>query len=226
MTGRLVGALLVLLLLGAGAGYAVAEARTSDTPPPGPVGFASPAPVPAADPSYPVNEYDVQPDPSTAPLATGLPLHEESFRGGGFRLQAQAPDGWRRVSLAGNTSWQFTVQTNPANTYLLRIGLLAGNRQDVTVASNARVFALQQLELDGNAQNLVIQDQYVTDDHSEAGFTATFIDVGGYRRVAVERFLALPGQTSAYYTVAVSGREVDRDGITDLIGRIVATAHP
>ncbi len=220
MTGRIVGVLTLLALVGGAIGYAVGENRP-ETVAPGPVVFATPRPLPAVDPSYPVNEYDVRPDPTTAPLATGLPLRTARFRAGGFTLQAPVPKGWRRGVLGGRTQWNFVDPDNPLNTYVLRIGIVAGERKSPGVATIARVAALQAQESDGNSENLVIR----TDDDG-AGFTASLIDLAGYRRVAIERFETLPDEPLAYYTVALSGREVDREGMADLLARVIAGARP
>ncbi|MEN8675362.1 hypothetical protein [Nocardioides sp.] len=215
MAGRLVGAFLGLVMLaaaGAGAGYLVGREDVEE-----PVTFAVPEAVPAEQPSFPVNVYDVTPDPDATPLDGGLALHEEKFRAGGFKLRAPAPDGWQRVELSGRTQWNFTPADRVPNTYLLRIGIVAGERKSPSVETTSRIFALRQQETDGNSENLIIEEQ------SDSAFTATTI-VGGYQRVIMERFLTAPGNSSAYFTVVMNGREVDRDAMTELIDRVVAGA--
>lgn len=217
MARRIVGAVVVLLVLaglGAGAGYVVGRNDAQQ-----PATFAVPQSVPAERPSFPVNVYDVEPDPDTAPLGTGLALHEERFRANGFRLRAPVPDGWRRVAVAGGTRWQFTDPDNPSNTYILRIEIVASDTQTTGVQAQSRMIALRQQEDDGNAENLIFEDE------SETGFTFTEIDVGGHQRVGIERFESVPGNSSAYFTVAVNGREVDRDGLVDLIDQVVEGAY-
>lgn len=217
MAGRIVGALLALAVLagiGAAAGYAVGRGQVEE-----PTTFATPVAVPASRPSFPVNVYDVEPDPDTAPLGDDLLLHEEKFRAGGFRLRAPVPDGWLRVELAGRSQWNFSVATNPTNTYLLRIGILAGDRRSTGVETIARLAALRSAEADGNFENLIIEQE------SETGFAATYIDSGGFQRVSIERFETVPGNESAYFSVAVSGREVDREAMGQLLDRVVAGAY-
>ena len=218
MTGRLVGALVVLALLGGAGGYVVATARAeSDV---APTTFASPAPVPAADPRYPIVEYVVTPDPTTAALPTDLSLHTAEFEAGGFTLEAPVPNGWRRVGLSGGTQWNFSDPANPPNTYVLRIGIVAGDRRSAVVETMSRITALEAQENDGNSENLIIEQQ------DDSGFTASLIDVGGYRRISIERFLTFPGNLSAHATIAITGREVDRGGMTDLIARVAASTKP
>lgn len=212
MTGRIVGALVVLLLLGTGAGYAVAAATEG---PDAPDSFPTPASVPAQSPSFPVTVYDVEPDPGVAPLATDVPLRVQGFRSGEFRLRAPVPVGWLRVELSGGSAWQFSVSSHPAHTYLLRLGIVAGDRRTPGVQTNARIFALRQQELDGNSENFIVEEQ------ADTGFTYTLIDDDGFQRVGMERFLAVPGSSSAYYTVAISGRETDREGMAAMLDRVL-----
>lgn len=220
MAGRIVGAVLALAgiagLAGIGgvAGYAVRHQSVEEPTP-----FATPVAVPASRPSFPVNVYDVVPDPDTEPLGTDLLLSEQKFRAGGFRLRAPVPIGWLRVELSGRSQWNFSVPTNPPNTYLLRIGILAGDRQSTGVETIARLAALRAAETDGNSENLIVEEE------SDTGFTATYIDSAGYQRVSLERFATVPGNESAYFSVAVSGREVDRAAMIELCERVVAGSY-
>lgn len=214
MRVRWIGLALALALVGAAAGYGIAHA-TRDLPM-----TASAEPMPAVSPSYPVNEYSVAPDPETAPLATDLPLRPVRLNDGTPRLHAEVPVGWQRVGLAGGQTWNFSVFANPTNTYVLRIGLLVGTRQSVTVAKGARISALNDAEANGGLSHLVIE---ADDDDS---FVATYVDNGDYRRVTMERFIPYAGSTSAFASVAITGREVDRPGMVDLLDRVSATVHP
>ena len=217
MTGRIVRALLLLTVLtaiGAALGYAVGVHRTET-----PTTFATPEAVPASLPSFPVNVYDIKPDPDTVPLVGDLPLHEERFRAAGFALRAPVPDGWQRVELSGRNQWNFTLAANPTNTYLLRISILAGTRRSTGVEVIARLAALRAAETDGNFENLIVEEE------SGTGFSATYIDSGGYQRVAIERFESGPDDESAYFSVAVSGREVDREGMVELLDRVFEGAY-
>lgn len=217
MAGRIVGALLTLCLLagiGVAVGYVVGQRQVTE-----PTTFTTPVAVPASRPSFPVNVYDVEPDPTTAPLDAALPLHEEKFSSDGFRLRAPVPDGWMRVELSGRNQWNFSVPTNPSNTYLLRIGLLAADRRSTGVETIARLAALSAAEADGNFENLIVEEQ------SDTGFTATYIDGSGYQRVSIEKFETVPGHDSAYFSVAMSGREVDREAMVELLERIVSGTY-
>lgn len=207
-------ALVALALLGGAGGYAAAELREEQ---PAPIPVAQP--LPAQSPSYPVNVYDVEPDPTTAPLQPGLPLEEVVLRAGDGdgAVRVAVPRGWMEVPLLG-PAWNFSVRGNPENTYVLRVSLLGGARQSVTVARLARIAALEDSEANGNLEHLDVEAR---DDDS---FVATYLD-GGYLRVAMERFLALGDSNTATVSVAITGREADREGMADLLSRVAASAE-
>jgi hypothetical protein len=205
------GLALALILVGGATGYLLGRDAT-ETP-----ARISAQPVPAVSPSYPVNEYVVLPDPGIAPLPTTLPLHPAKFRSGNLRMTASVPNEWRRAILDGGTTWNFADPDNPPNTYLLRIGLIAGNRTSLTVARENRINALEDAESNGDLEHLVVEAR------DDDGFTATYLS-DDHQRVAMERFLARPGESSAYATIAVTGRERDREGMADLLERVAASA--
>lgn len=205
MTARTLGIALVLAVAGAAGGYAVGAVSADE-----PRTISLAMPVPAASPSYPVNEYDVEPDLDDPALEPGLPLVATGFRASaGYALRASVPDGW---AMGGDGSMRtFAIPGADLNTYRLRIGIFT-DRQSVGVKRAARIGALESAEDDGEMQNVVVEDE------DEDGFVATYLQ-NGYRRVTMERFLDL-GRTSAYATVAVVGREADRSGMADLLERV------
>lgn len=211
MRVRWIGLALALVLVGGAAGYAIGRARLED-----PTRLSSAEPLPAVSPSYPHNVYEVEPDPTAAPLAPGIPLRTSSFRSGALRMTADVPRGWRREPMENSPEWNF-VASAMLNTYKLRIGIDAGDRVSVTVAVNTRINALEDAEANGNLQHVVVEER--TDD----GFTATYI-AGGHQRVAMERWLPQHDSNEAFATVAVAGREADRAGMADLLDRVAASA--
>ncbi|GAA1776672.1 hypothetical protein GCM10009795_023440 [Nocardioides hankookensis] len=211
MRVRWIGLALALALVGGAAGYALGQSAED-----GPAGISA-GPVPAVSPSYPVNEYVVVPDPGIAPLATDLPLHTAKFKTGDLRMTASAPVGWARETLQGADSWNFADRDVPQPTYLLRVGLIAGDRASLNAAREFRISKLEDAESNGDLEHLVVEERL--DD----GFTATYLS-GGHLRVTMERFLAQPGSTQAYATIAVVGRDRDREGMADLLERAAASA--
>jgi hypothetical protein len=212
MRVRWIGLALALALVGVAAGFGVGR-LTQETA----ASVPGAIPVPAVSPSYPVNEYDVLPDPGIAPLSPDLPLHLARFHAGGLSMTASVPVGWRRATLEGRGSWNFADPDNPRNAYLLRVGLVAGARFSVAVARESRIAALHDAESNGNLQHVVVEQR--TDD----GFTATYLD-HGYLRVTMERWLPQHDSNQAFATVAVTGRERDREGLADLLERVAASA--
>ena len=212
MRVRWIGLALALALVGAAAGYVVGRATLEES-----LSLSGAEPVPAVSPSYPVNEYDVRPDPGIAPLATDLPLRRAKFRTGDLRMSASVPAGWRRAMLQGGDSWNFADPEVPQPTYLLRVGLIAGDRASLTAAREFRISKLEDAEANGDLEHLVVEER--TDD----GFTASYLS-GGYQRVTMERFLSQDDSTQAYATVAVVGRDRDREGMADLQARVAASA--
>jgi hypothetical protein len=210
MWWKALGVFLVLLVVGAASGYALGDYSTYQ---PGAIPTA--APLPAVSPSVPtpsVPSVSVSPDPSNPPLALGVPLVPKELRIGGangFAVQAAVPD-WA-VDHAGNR-WQYAGTPDALHTYGLRIDIIAGSHQSVTVAKAARLDALRESESQHNIQELDIQS-----DVGDA-FTATYVSEG-YRRLTMERFLTLGG-TTAYVDVAVTGRMADNDGLDDLLDRV------
>lgn len=213
MRVRWIGLALAIVLVGGALGYALGRVAVDDA-----AALPGAQPLPAASPSYPVTEYVVLPDPGIAPLGAHLPLRTAHFRVGGQRLSAAVPVGWRRVALQGRNSWNFAVPDNPPNTYLLRIGIDAGDLVSLKVARDSRITALEDAETNGDLEHLVVEER--VDD----GFTATYLD-HGHQRVTVERWLPQAGSSQAYAAVAVTGRERDREGLTDLLERVATSAR-
>ncbi len=209
MNRQLIGIFLVLLLLGAGAGYALASATTAE-----PGRAAGPAPVDAESPSAPIEDpREILPDPTDPPLGLDLETQEAVLRDGrrAPALKLQEPVGWRRTHVPGS-DWNYAVEGNSTNTYKLRVGILKGSHVSVDAALASRLVAYEAAEGDGNLEDFEVEDR------SADTFIATYLD-GGYLRVTMERFVVLDDSDEVYAVVAVTGREVDRPGLTDLLIR-------
>lgn len=210
---RWAGVTLALAALALGAGYAVGRLTAGQ-----PAAAGTAEPVTARSPAYPVNQYDIEPDPEIAPLAADLPLHPARFVVGDARLTADVPDGWERAPVhPGNDSWIFTEPGNPSNTYVLRIGVVVGDRDSLFAAREHRITQFEDADRNGDLPHFRVEER--RDD----GFTATYLD-NGYLRVTMQRWLAVPGTDQAFATVAVTGRDRDRTGLADLLERVVASA--
>lgn len=218
---RVLVAVLVALLVGAGAGWAVAAAQDDEPAPTAPVA-GEVAPVPAS-PSLPVAQ--VMPDPDDDPLATGLELVPTTLTATvdddepAPALDLYLPDGWAEDH-DGVATWRYTVPENSINAYQLRVEIVTDQGETVSGALRRRTAELGSAEAQGN-----LSDVRIEIDPTGDGFSASFIDLGGYRRFSFERFYPGPDGL-AFATVAVSGREEDRPGMKDLIDRITRDLRP
>jgi hypothetical protein len=205
--GRALVVVLVMLVAGLAGGFAFGELSND-----GPGATAHPTPVPA-DPSVPTPaSIVVLPDPDSPPLPVNVPTRTTHLSTGrsGFGLTVDQPVGWRRNHL-GET-WTWAVPTNPINTYLLRVTILAGGHQSIAVAKQARISAFEDAVAQGNLSDFVVESQ------TADTFIASYIN-DGYRRVTMERIVPSEPGGSAYAVAAATGREVDREGLTDLVQR-------
>ena len=209
---RVIGLFLVLLLLGLGAGYAVASSTTEE-----PGRLAGPEPVTAVSPAAPtVTPIEVQEDPDVPALTTNLPVVREVLQNGKRQpgVEVDRPEGWRvSVHNPGDRTWGWSDPSNLVNTYKLRIELLKGTNASVAGAKLARLAELQATYDDGNFQ------QYTVISDVANTFIVSYIDLEGFYRIEMDRFVVLDDTEDAYAVVAVTGRERDRRGIEDLVVR-------
>lgn len=212
MWWRALGVAVVLLAAGVAGGYAVAD-RTAEEP----ADSSTLEPVPGVSPAVPTPEvHPVLPDPAADPLEPDVPTHPVVLRlpHRGAGVIAQVPDGWR-INPSGDT-WTFAKEGNPTNTFGLRIQLLFGQRQSISVVKGARLAALEQAVEQGNMFELTVTDE------TEDAFQATYIDDDDYFRVTMERFRAFTSDM-AYVVVAATGRDEDLEGVRDLVSRTADT---
>lgn len=217
MKVRVVVAVLLALVVGAGAGYAVSAADDDGAQSAGPA-KASVRPVPAS-PTVPV--AIVQPDPDDPPLAPDIdlvpetPFTAESLDGTTtYTLKIPVPSGWDQA-FNGVATWGFTVPGNSENSYKLRVEIFDVQSDSIATALRRRTAEFGSAEAQGNMSDVEIDVEPTGD-----GFESSIIDVGGYRRIGIERFFPGPDGEHAFATVAVTGRVEDREGLKDLIDRI------
>lgn len=211
MNQRVIGLFLVLLLLGLGAGYAVASSTTGD-----PGRATGPTPVPAVSPAIPtVTAIVTQPDPDDPELPVNLPVEPNLLQNGkrvpGIRVST--PVGWRETHVPTSEEWNFSDPERSLNTYKLRINLLKGSHLSISGAKGARIAALESTLEDGNFQSFEVESNVSNT------IVVTYVDLKGYVRVEMDRFVVLDDTEDAYAVVAVTGRVTDRRGIEDLVSR-------
>lgn len=209
MAWRGLGVAVVLAVVGALLGAGLALSLREE-----PTRLDATTPASASSPSVPTDPpVEVLPDPLTPALEPDLPTHVAKVGQRPFGLTLPVPDGWSR-SNPTKGEWRWFVEGHPPNTYVLRAVLPSGYR---TVA-RARDDRIE--DLDGATG---IED-FTVEETGADGFVATYV-LEGYKRVTMERYLALDGGTTVYAVIAMTGREADRDGMTSLIDTVVTGAR-
>jgi hypothetical protein len=209
---RVAIAVLLALAVGIAGGWAYADAQDDGDDDTGPVAAAI-QPVPA-EPTVPVRV--AQPDPDDPTLETGIALDDTRLTlpaedGSDYQVELPVPFGWIRTPV-GESTWKYTVAGNSENAFGLRVQIIADQDKSVSTAVQARISALRSAELQDNLSDLEVEE-------AGTGFTATYLDGGGFSRVSIERFYEGPDGT-AFATVAAYGRTRDQRGLEDLIERI------
>jgi hypothetical protein len=219
MWWRVLGVAVVLLCAGVAGGYAVAD-RTEDEP----RSTSTLEPVPAVSPSVPVvPEPSYSADPDDPPLSTAA-FETETARlrvdpdGPGVKLDV--PAGWlsqRVVTANGETTnqWNFVDPEHQKSTYLLRVNIVSSLNVSVKAAMEGRIAALEDAQATGGLSDFTVTDK--TADTFEATYVA-----GDRLRFTTERWVSFNGST-AYASVAVTGREVDQPGMGLLLGRTISS---
>lgn len=206
MTWRGPAVLGLLLALGVGGGFAVSMTSASD-----PAGRGTAEPVAAQSPSLPVDPApDVVGDPTTAPLATTLPLVDRSVGRGTARVSLSVPRDWVRSDL-GPDEWTWRPVAQPKYAYVLRVEQVRGDRDPIS-----RVLAGRKLALDEDEENL----DFVHETTDSLHFTYT---ADQHLRHGLLQWVPVPGTATAQVEVAISGRQVDVPGMQDLIARVSAS---
>jgi hypothetical protein len=214
MWWRVLGVAVVLLGVGVAGGYAVAD-RTGQQP----GSSTTLGPIPAVSPSVPfVPEPSYLPDPDDPPLTTsGLTTEPVKLRldPEGAGVKVSVPVGWRSNRPADTNLWNFVDPDTSPGTYLLRVTIMRGLNQSIAAAMAGRIAALQGAEADGNIEDFDVTAQ--TDDTLEA----SYVD-HGHLRLTTERWVSFDGST-AYASVAVTGREVDQAELGRLLSRTITS---
>lgn len=197
-----------LAAIGAVLGYALAEEAPRTV-------AIDAAPVAAAEPSYPQDrEVVVVDDPDYPSLEPGLPLARQVVGTSPFALSLPVPRGWvRSESTAGETRFYPGADGDDIeNTYFIRVRLVANQYLSTTAQLDTRIGALS------SASGI---EDFTLESRSYDALVASYV-AGGYRRLSMEQYVAPDGSDTAFAYVAVIGREADRDGLADLLDRLVS----
>jgi hypothetical protein len=214
MWWRVLGVALVLLCVGVAGGYAVAEQHQED-----PATSTVLEPVPGVSPAVPTPvEPSYAPDPDDPPLtAAGLPSEPVKLRlePGGAGVKVDIPVGWRSNRPEDTNFWNFVDPDVSLNAYLLRVTLVRGANVSIGAAMGGRIAALEDAAAHGDLTDFEVTDQ--TDDT----MVARYVD-HGHLRLTTERWVSFDGST-AYASVAVTGRVVDQAGLGALLARTITS---
>lgn len=211
MWWRSVGVVVLLaavgFAVGGGIGYAQRpEVQTIDAA----------LPMPAESPSFPSDpEVRVLPDPTEPALEPDLPLHYERVGRAPYTLRLPVPDGWARTT-SNLGEWKWYVAGQSLNTYFMRVKYIGNQHMSIGGALAQRINALDLAES-------TLEFDLESDTHDT--FVATYVS-DNYRRLTMERFISLDGSDSAFATIVVTGREIDRRGMADLLERVTDGVQP
>jgi len=151
--------------------------------------------------------------------ATGLATETERLRPepNAAGVKVDVPAGWHSSHTSAN-SWNFANPEASPGTYVLRVSIQAGSNVSISGAIAQRIALLQTTEDEGNISDFTVINQ--TGDT----LIATYVD-GGHLRFTTERWVSFDG-SHAYASVAVTGREVDQQGLNELLGRTINSLRP
>ena len=205
MRMRGIGVALVLALMGLVGGYAAAGLLREE-----PVTVTDATPVPASDPSIPVDpEPTFAPDIAYPPLEPSLRYRRHTIGRPPFTWAYRAPRGWKpTVESLEEIRWR------PANEpliggYSLRVKLSNEHKSKVDMVAQ---------KLDAVASTY---DDVVVLGRTEDELAFSYRDPSNDRqRFNTFRWFSIAGATEATFEMSVVGREVDRAGLADLLDQV------
>lgn len=208
MTGRGLGAVLVLALIGVAGGYAAARELA-----PAPAAVAVAAPVPASSPSIPVDpERPYAADIDYPPLRPSLPYRRHVLGQPGYQQWTyRTPRGWTPTIENGDPN---ELRWRPADEptiggYSLRVKLVFEHK------TTQQMVAQKLAAMQSGYQDVEILGQ--TEDTLSFAYRDPTRDT---QRFNTFRWFSLPGSDEALFEMSVVGREVDRDGLDDLLEQV------
>ncbi len=204
--------LIALVLIGGGVGYAGArEAGRGESV------DGSPTPIDATEPSYPFTPpLEFAPDPDTPAQLTGPFKTREAVLGSEpFGLAFPVPTDWERQDLGlGEARWG--LPGDPANTYSIRVELVASQTRTIARTIDLRVVDLR--DATGITGLTVLE-------RTEDSLTFSFV-LNDHLRISVIRWVSPRGTSAAEAEIAATGRMRDREGIEALVDLVSNSIHP
>lgn len=211
---RGLGVAVVLALVGVAGGFGGARLLED-----APASIAEATPVPASDPSVPVDpERPYAHDILYPALQAGLDYKRRVLGQRGFQQWVyDAPKGWTPLIENGDPNeirWRPEGEP-PVGGYSLRVKLVFEHKSEQAMVAQ-KLAAMQSgytdVEVLGQTQDL-LSFSYREPDTDTQRFN-TF------------QWFSLPGSSEARFEMSVVGREVDRAGLDDLLQQVARSVEP
>ena len=202
--------LLVLLVVGAAGGYAAATLRQQQ-----PVSFGTPRPVPARSPSVPVLPTpSYAPDIDYPPLAPDLTYREHRIGVPPYRWTYDVPAGWAPETEGSlETRWRPPDEPTSGG-YSVRVKIINDHRTDEEMVA-AKLAAVE----DGYADVRVVGQTADT-------LSFSYRDPGTDRlRFNTFQWFTPTGGATAEFEMSVVGRQVDVDGLEQLLDHVATSVR-
>lgn len=176
---------------------------------PDPVTTGAARPVTAADPSVPtIPPAAVEPDSDEDPLPTGLDMTQVSVGTGKNEFIFPAPIGWVRLEPSSNEV-KYKVPGNSTNTFVLRVEQVKSQHETIP---DIILETKESLEREFEDYDDIAQT------HDSLQFSYVY---NGFRRFGFITWLDLSRSGQAEAEVALTGREVDVPGMTELNIKVI-----
>lgn len=202
---RGLGAALALALVGAAGGFAAAHLLRD-----APLTVAEAAPVPASNPSIPVDPVrPFTPDIAYPPLRPSLSYKRHTLGDFPFEWVYAAPKGWVPTEEALDEIRWRPADEPEVGGFSLRVKLSTEHKtREAMVAQKLAAVqsGYENVEILGQTQDLL---------------SFTYRDpTTNRKRFNTFRWFSIPGESEAKFEMSVVGREVDRDGLDDLLEQV------
>lgn len=210
MSWRGLGALLLLAVLGAAGGYAAAGLQEPET-----TIAESASPLPAESPSIPVDPQEpFAADIPYPALQVGLDYKPHTLGQQPFQWEYVAPQGWKSTE-EGLNEIRWRPRDEPeVGGYSLRVKLSTEHKTKSDMVIQ-KLSAMQ-----AGYEDVVVLGQ--TQDLLSFSYRDATRNV---QRFNTFRWFSLPGEEEARFEMSVVGREVDRDGLQDLLENVAASVE-
>lgn len=209
MRARWIGIALALAVVGAAVGYGVGTLTRTE-----PTTFGSARPVPARSPSIPViPPASYAPDIDYPALERDLDYQRHLIGVPGYRWEYDVPRGWapEEVTEFFETRWRPADEPTSGG-YSLRVKLVNEHQTPAEMVASKKAAI----------ESLYDDVQVTTETEDVLAFTYRTTE-SNRLRFNTFRWFTREGGTIAEFEMSVVGREVDQDGLEDLLDHVGAS---